>query len=320
MAYVFFWLLWMNGLISQTRQDLRPYAHFVQSYEIERAPFTISLPDQSIDRANERRSVARKTVSVTSTKTEAPEMKLHAAAEAEEIADDHETTTQESEATFPAFGEAVWPVSNVPNWGAMRTSAEWNRSYEEMAADDFVDIPSYDPASLTFPMALLARSPIPERNIPAITAKLFYSTRHFGRYDLDSGEFAAPHPGIDLKLAPKTPISAIGGGLVHQTGDDSRLGRFVTVEHRIDEMTYFSIYGHLDDIMVTEGQKVTTGDMIGTVGMTGNTTGPHVHFQVDLDDGSRPHIRYQPSTTPSRAEAQRFTVHPVTFLTRYARR
>jgi murein DD-endopeptidase MepM/ murein hydrolase activator NlpD len=218
---------------------------------------------------------------------------------------------------FPTFQYAVHPVDRIPNWGAMRTPAEWNRSYAEMMPGDFVPVPTYDLAVLTEPIAHLAAPPITADRYAAITAKLYYSTRHFGRYDIDAGEFTGSHSGIDFKLAPGTPIGAIGGGRVHRIGSDSSLGSFVMIEHHVqEEGTVFSIYGHLDEVTVREGQDVAPGTIIGTVGMTGNTSGPHLHLQIDRDTGARPHERFTESTVLSVAEAGRNTVHPMHFIER----
>ena len=113
-------------------------------------------------------------------------------------------------AVFPAFGHAVQPVQAVPNWGAMRSPKEWNRSYAEMDERDFVPVPDYDLTTLTIPIqSLLKRAP---GQVATLTDKLFYSTRYFGAYDLDAGEFTGAHAGIDLKLAEGTPVGAIAGG------------------------------------------------------------------------------------------------------------
>ncbi len=218
---------------------------------------------------------------------------------------------------FPVFGNAVHPVTRVPNWGAMRTSSEWNRSYSKMQEDDFVRIPRYNLSVLTQPFSELAVRPIKPENIPALTAKLYYSTRYYGRYDLDSGEFEAAHPGIDLKLASGTPFGSVAGGRVHRVATNTRIGLHIIIEHRIAEETFFSIYGHLENAFVKEGDSITAGQAIGTVGMTGNTTAPHIHLQIDRDNGDRPHIRYQPDVLPSFIEAERFTIHPIAFIRDY---
>lgn len=221
---------------------------------------------------------------------------------------------------FPAFERAIFPVGKVPNWGAMRTPAEWNRSYKEMTAADFVPVPRYDMAVLTTPLFSLA-SPLKDENIPLITTKLFYSTRYFGDYNVDAGEFTAVHPGIDLKLALGTPVGAVAGGEVHAVRKNDSLGLHVILEHRISATeSAYSIYGHLGGTSVSEGDTVRAGQSIGQVGMTGNTTGPHLHFQIDKGTPEEAsHTVYWPSSLPSGAEARNRTYHPMTFVTTYAK-
>lgn len=149
-----------------------------------------------------------------------------------------------------------------------------------MTDEDFVPIPAYNLPVLTIPMESLL-TPWDEANVPKITAKLFYSTRYMGRYDIDAAENTGDHDGVDLKLAPGTPLGAIGGGLVRVIGTDDRLGIHVIIEHRLrNGETYFSIYGHLAKAGVSEGESVAPGQYIGNVGITGKTTAPHLHLQM----------------------------------------
>lgn len=220
-------------------------------------------------------------------------------------------------ADFPAFERTVYPVTRVPDWGAMRTPAQWDRPYGQIPREEFVPLPPYNLTILRTPLQSLVDPILPE-NISVITAKLTYSTRYYGAYDLDAVEFTGMHPGIDIKLAFGTPLGAIAGGRVHAVNKDAAMGLYVMIEHRLpDGDTYFSLYGHFDTVSVREGQDIRPAQIIGTVGMTGNTTAPHVHLQVDRDNGTRPHQRYWPSTMPSPAQADRYTVHPIEFIRRY---
>lgn len=218
---------------------------------------------------------------------------------------------------FPAIGYAVMPVDRAPDWGAMRTPAEWNRTYREMTAGDFVSVPPYDLDVLTMPMSQLL-SPLTSQTIPAVTAKLFYSTRFLGSYDVDSNEGEGRHMGIDFKLALGTPVGAIAGGRVSSISRNDDLGIFVMVEHRTPaEGTLFSVYGHLGATTVKEGQNVEPGQTLGFVGMTGKTTGPHLHLQIDRGQPGARHQPYHPDTIPSQAALQERVVHPMRFIERY---
>lgn len=219
------------------------------------------------------------------------------------------------ESGFPAFGRTVYPVSAVPNWGAMRTAAEWSRSFAQMRVEDFVPVPVYNLQKLLVAFRDL-KNP---RNDDEITRKLFYSTKHFAAYDLDAGEYTAVHPGVDLKLALGTPLGAIAGGRVHAVRTNPILGLHVIIEHRHPaDGTFYSIYGHLGSARVSAGTGVQPGTVIGTVGLTGKTSGAHVHLQVDRGHGEATHNPYLPNSLPSPGEADRWTVHPIRFIERYA--
>lgn len=223
-----------------------------------------------------------------------------------------------SETGFPAFERAVYPVSQVPDWGAMRTPEEWDRTFRQMTEQDMVPLPRYDISQLTVPMQSLT-NPITSKTIPLITAKLAYSTHYYGAYDLDAGEFTGLHPGIDIKLALGTSVGCLAGGRVQTVAKDKNVGLYVIVEHRLPSgETFFSIYGHFDTVWVQEGDAVRPGQALGIVGMTGATTGPHVHLQVDRDDGVRPHQRYFPASMSSRKEADKHTINPIDFIGKYA--
>lgn len=222
---------------------------------------------------------------------------------------------------FPAFDHTVFPVARTPNWGAMKTPAEWNRDYGEMTRDEFVRIPPYDLALLQTPMKDLLKNRDDPANIRIITAKLLYSTRFFGTYDLDAGEFSGDHAGIDLKLPKGTPVGAIAGGMVSDVIRESTgLGLHVVIEHRLEGKTYYSIYGHLSTVIVTKGDTVLPGEMIGRVGSTGRSTGNHLHLQIDRgESGENPHTVYWPRRTPTRVEAERHTIHPLVFIAEHTR-
>lgn len=225
-----------------------------------------------------------------------------------------------SATTFPEFGNAVFPVQKVPNWGAMTTPAEWNRSYTQMSDEDFVDVPSYALNVLTIPVDTLEHKRNEPSTIDILTKKLLYSTRYFGAYDIDATEFTAIHPGIDIKLPNGTPIGSVAGGRVHDVRhDEESLGTHIIIEHRADDgNVFYSIYGHLDTTRVKKGDAVSAGQMIGTVGITGNTSGPHIHLQIDRGTADETyHTVYWPESVPTRAVADRYGINPITFIQQY---
>ena len=86
------------------------------------------------------------------------------------------------------------------------------------------------------------------------------------------------HPGVDLRAPKGTKIVAMAEGTIIEV-EEMRVGygHFVRIAHK---GTISSLYAHLDKVEVVPGQKVSGGQEIGTVGMTGWTTGPHLHFEV----------------------------------------
>jgi len=85
------------------------------------------------------------------------------------------------------------------------------------------------------------------------------------------------HRGIDLAAPAGTTVRAALDGKVIVVGYDSVLGNYILIRHQI---SYSSLYGHLSQIWVKRGSTVTRGQRIGTVGNTGKSTGPHLHFEI----------------------------------------
>lgn len=89
------------------------------------------------------------------------------------------------------------------------------------------------------------------------------------------------HHGIDIAAAKGTPVRAVQDGRVMAAGWDDVYGNIVVIEHS-DSLT--TVYGHNEKIWVKEGENVTKGQVIASVGSTGRSTAPHLHFEVLKDD------------------------------------
>jgi len=85
------------------------------------------------------------------------------------------------------------------------------------------------------------------------------------------------HDGIDLPAWYGTPIYATAPGRVIESGWSKIYGYYVKVNHGYG---YQTLYGHMSKILVERGQRVKRGDVLGRVGSTGRSTGPHVHYSV----------------------------------------
>lgn len=87
------------------------------------------------------------------------------------------------------------------------------------------------------------------------------------------------HAGVDLAAPVGTPIYATADGMVSKAEWFSGYGLFVSLEHGADIQTR---YGHMSRLNVSNGQMVHKGDIIGYVGSTGRSTGPHLHYEVRI--------------------------------------
>lgn len=88
------------------------------------------------------------------------------------------------------------------------------------------------------------------------------------------------HAGMDFAAAIGTDIFATGNGTVVATGWQQGYGNCVQISHGFG---YLTLYGHMSKINVRNGQKVKRGEIIGLVGNTGKSTGPHLHYEVHLN-------------------------------------
>jgi len=96
--------------------------------------------------------------------------------------------------------------------------------------------------------------------------------------------WGALHGGIDLANAIGTPIYAVADGVVVDAGPTAGYGAWVKLRHADGTVT---LYGHINTWQVHIGQRVMAGDQIATIGNRGNSTGPHLHFEVLLNGTNR---------------------------------
>lgn len=96
------------------------------------------------------------------------------------------------------------------------------------------------------------------------------------RRDPFSGEINF-HRGLDIAAYIGAPVRASMDGRVVLVGDNSVFGKYILIAHQIG---YSSFYGHLNRVLVSRGEVVRRGQKIGSIGNTGRSTGPHLHFEV----------------------------------------
>ncbi len=137
------------------------------------------------------------------------------------------------------------------------------------------------------------RTPKPYDPTKLATLFMTYTTVYLGNYvSGDYDENSGSHPGVDIvPMSPNDPIHAVLNGTIFAAGTNAADGNFVVIQHDnvLDpatgkKATYYSNYLHLSELSVTKGQTVKEGDIIGKTGNTGQSTGEHLHFQIDVAD------------------------------------
>ncbi|KTR51926.1 peptidase, partial [Pantoea ananatis] len=91
----------------------------------------------------------------------------------------------------------------------------------------------------------------------------------------------APHKGVDFALPIGTPVLAVGDGEVVVAKNGGAAGNYVAIRHGRQYMTR---YMHLKKVLVKPGEKVKRGDRIALSGNTGRSTGPHLHFEIWINN------------------------------------
>lgn len=106
---------------------------------------------------------------------------------------------------------------------------------------------------------------------------------HFSpnRVDPVTGSYSSPHKGTDIAAPTGTPVIASATGLVTAAGSSASMGNYVVISHG-DGIT--TRYYHNSSLAVSAGQSVKAGQVISYVGSTGWSTGPHLHFEVRIND------------------------------------
>lgn len=118
-------------------------------------------------------------------------------------------------------------------------------------------------------------------------------------YPLEGGRFTSPfgmrwgrlHAGVDWACSIGTPVKASSDGIVIQAGWMNGYGNCVTISHANGMATR---YGHMSQVKVQVGQKVSQGELVGLSGNTGRSTGPHLHFEIHKNGTATDPLPYLP--------------------------
>lgn len=122
-------------------------------------------------------------------------------------------------------------------------------------------------------------------------ARLIYSVSYMGSY-ATGAENSGSHPAVDIRVPIGTPVRTIASGIVSEVKDASGFGKTVVIRHPSvpdpsrpsQTIALFSNYAHLSTTFVKVGDIVEKGEQIALSGVSGDATGPHLHFQIDRAD------------------------------------
>jgi murein DD-endopeptidase MepM/ murein hydrolase activator NlpD len=125
-----------------------------------------------------------------------------------------------------------------------------------------------------------ATAEIPPPDIYVLPLKSYTLTSKFGFRKLEAESSGRSHGGIDLAAPSGTPYYAVAGGKVILARSNGGYGNCIMIDHGGGVI---SLYGHSTNLAVKEGDIVEAGQKIGTVGDTGYSFGPHLHFEIHVE-------------------------------------
>lgn len=112
-------------------------------------------------------------------------------------------------------------------------------------------------------------------------------TTDFGPRMPPCGGCSSFHKGIDLNPGVGSPVQAIADGVVSEVSatDNGGLGVYAVIDHSVGGQLVSSVYAHMGEgsLRLSVGQSVAVGEVVGNVGNTGQSTGPHLHFEILLE-------------------------------------
>lgn len=206
-------------------------------------------------------------------------------------------------ATIPATGTIILPA-NTPFYPSELPSPEPSPTF--IATGTPATILFNDPTQEPVPVASWRPPLYPDPWAPSLYDHFYFASPIAANQvntlvsDYRYGGVAfedVVHTGVDIPAPRGTPIQAAGPGVVilagygeFQGGYDLKdpYGLAVTIKHDFgyQNRPLYTIYGHMSEVNVVVGQHVETGALLGLVGETGRVTGPHLHFEVRIDDNS----------------------------------
>ncbi len=159
----------------------------------------------------------------------------------------------------------------------------------EAEIDRLVALSSFEKEQFNYIYDRLLEKKTDLDHTPSIWPTQGYLIRGYGiKSDPFTGEQKL-HSGLDISNRTGTPVVVTADGVVASTGYQSGLGNTVVVDHGNG---FSTVYGHLSQFKVRQGQTVKRGELIGLIGNTGYSTGPHLHYEVMKFGGTVNPVQY----------------------------
>jgi murein DD-endopeptidase MepM/ murein hydrolase activator NlpD len=213
---------------------------------------------------------------------------------------DQRLSSLQSLATEVATTYGFVRLRNSP-FGVSESPAEPEASFEHSVAEyNFLEKNATAVALATDGLRLMPTAGLGEMTFtPTLWPVVGEITGRFGeRLDPFSGE-GAFHTGVDISSPYGDAVHAAADGLIIEAAQHAGYGRLVVVDHGFGVTTW---YGHLSSFVVPPGIRVKRGDVIGYVGVSGRTTGPHVHYEVRINEAPVNPMRYLRFATVTSAD------------------
>jgi septal ring factor EnvC (AmiA/AmiB activator) len=203
---------------------------------------------------------------------------------------DQRLSSLQSLATEVAMTYGFIRLRNSP-FAAVEPLSASDTSYNH-SLQEFAFLESNSPR-LSLAAGRMSLLPVPGLGQVAFTPTLWpvigRITGSFGeRLDPFSGE-GAFHTGVDISSQYGDGVRAAGDGVVTHAALHAGYGRLVILDHGFGVTTW---YGHLSSFTVAPGMRIKRGDLVGYVGVSGRTTGPHVHYEVRMNGAPVYPMRY----------------------------
>jgi murein DD-endopeptidase MepM/ murein hydrolase activator NlpD len=197
-------------------------------------------------------------------------------------------------ASLDPLSSDVWQVGvggPVPDLGRLETAypdsvfGTIDGSLDQMLRQSELQLQSYSEV-----IAVLEQEKKSRDRTPSIRPLRggFLSSRYGRRMDPFSGRIVM-HPGLDYRARTGSPVMSTADGVVNRAGRNGGYGLMIEVEHGSGFKTR---YAHLSKILVSRGQRVKRGEIIGLVGNTGRSTGSHLHYEVLFRKMHRDPLQY----------------------------